>query len=306
MTNFGQILITGGTGTFGNAFTKRVLDEELADRVKIFSRDEKKQLDMRIAFNDDPRLRFYLGDVRGRLSLRRAMQGVDVIVHAAALKQVDRSALDLFEFIDTDVIGTRNVLESAHDAGVKKALILSTDKAVSSSTPYGSCKSLAEWQAVSGNIFGSCRSSAARWGNVLGSRGSVLELWAKQLRDHGVVRITDPAMTRFWLAIDEAVDLVLLALERMGGGEIFIPKGVKRMRTVDLLHEHFPDAPIEIVGKRSYEKVHELLVASEEVDRLRDCGDVYVLQPLHVRWEPGPYGADFPAVLADFQYRSDM
>lgn len=296
------ILITGGTGSFGNAFTRRVLDERLAERVVIYSRDEKKQQDMRARFND-PRLRFYLGDVRDYRALRRAVQEVDAVIHASALKQVDRSALDIREFIKTNIGGTANVIEACHDRGVRKLVVLSTDKACASSTPYGATKSVSEWLAIAGNVYGVTRSCAVRYGNIIGSRGSVLELWQKQA-EHGAIRITDPQMSRFWMPLSSAVDLVLLALDRTGGGEIFIPKDVEHLSIVDLARSAFPDCRIEYTGKRSYEKIAEWLVAPEEVDRLHDCGDVYVLAPLHVRWTPGPWGTDYPLVAEDFQYTS--
>lgn len=299
------ILITGGTGTFGNAFTEHILSNRLADRVIIFSRDEKKQQEMRARFAD-PRLRFYLGDVRDRRRLRRAFAGVDAVVHAAALKQVDRSALDIMEFIATNAIGTKNVLEVAHDCGVGKVVVLSTDKACASITPYGATKALAEWQAVAANIYGPTRSCAVRYGNIIGSRGSVLELWQRQAESGKPLVITDDQMTRFWMPIEDAVKLVLLALERTGGGEIFIPYCVKRGKVIQLAARHFPGSEIIVTGeKRSYEKIHEELVTPEEVDRCHDCGDVYVLAPMHVRWEPGPWGVDYPLVAPDFQYRSD-
>jgi len=299
-----NILITGGTGTFGNAFTERMLTDNLAERVTIFSRDEKKQLDMRVKFND-ARLRFYLGDVRDRWRLKRAFEGVDVVIHGAALKQVDRSAQDILEFIATNTIGTKNVLEAAHDADVGKVVVLSTDKACASATPYGATKSLAEWLAIGANVYGPTRSCAVRYGNVVGSRGSVLELWAGQAAQGNPLTITDDKMTRFWMPIRQAVDLVLLALERMGGGEIFIPKHVTKSRVIQFASMHFPGSEIQVTGeKRSYEKTHEWLVAPEEADRCHDCGDVYVLTPLHVRWSPGPYGLDFPLVERGFCHGS--
>jgi UDP-N-acetylglucosamine 4,6-dehydratase len=303
---YDTLLITGGTGSFGRAFTRRLLEGSLARRVVIFSRDEKKQGDMRADFNDE-RLRFYLGDVRDRDRLRRAFRNVEAVIHAAALKQVDRSALDIMEFKRTIIDGTENVIEAAHDCGVAKVITLSTDKAVESVTPYGSCKSVAEWLTIAGNVYGDTRSCAVRYGNILGSRGSVLETWQRQ-RDNGeALTITSLEMTRFWLDIGEAVDLVLLALERTGGGEVFIPKGVGRSSVADLARAHFPGVGFNVIGKRCYEKTHEALVAAEEADRLRDCGDVYVLlpHPATVRWRPGPWGASGSPVGAGFSYRSD-
>lgn len=300
MTN---LLITGGTGTFGHAFTAHALTNNLYNRIVVLSRDEKKQQEMRAEFNDS-RLRFLLGDVRDVDRLEMALQGIDIVIHAAALKQVDRSALDIIEFINTNVNGTRNVIQAAHRCNVKKLVVLSTDKACASTTPYGATKSLAEWLAIAGNVYGPARSCAVRYGNIIGSRGSVLETWERQSEAGQSITITDERMTRFWMTIEAAVDLVLLALNRMGGGEIFIPKGIQHGGVLQFARSHFQDAYITQVGKRSYEKVHEMLVSPEEVDRLRDCGDVYVLLPEHVRWKPGPYGMDGQPVPPDFQYRS--
>lgn len=301
----GTVLVTGGTGTFGRAFARRVLDDELATRVIVYSRDELKQAQMEAEFSD-ARLRFYLGDVRDRDQLRRAFRGVDTVVHAAALKRVDRSALDMMEFIKTNVLGTMNVIEAAHDRDVKRVVVLSTDKAVESVTPYGACKAIAEWLAISGNVYGDTHICAVRYGNIVGSRGCVLDTWRRQYEAGEPLTITDDRMTRFWLRIEQAVDLVLLALERTGGGEIFIPKGVDRGRVVSLARRYFPDAEFVETGKRSYEKINEVLVAVEEADRLVECDDCYVLEPMHVRWEPGPFGATSGSPVGkDFQYRSN-
>lgn len=298
------LLITGGTGTFGHAFTRHALDVMLAERIVILSRDEKKQADMRREFNDC-RLRFFLGDVRDQARLERAFQDVDTVIHAASLKMVDRSGDDADEFFKTICLGTLNVIEAAHKAGVKKVVALSTDKAVQSTTPYGAFKSAAEWLLVSGNAWGPAKFSCVRYGNVLDSRGSVLEIWRNQIACNKPLTITDPNMTRFWLTLQQAIDLVILAVERMNGGEIFIPKNVMRSTMREFAHEHFPDAEMRVIGKRSYEKTHECLVADEERDRLRDCGDCYVLLPHSARWGPGPYGRDMPRAGGDFQYRSD-
>jgi UDP-N-acetylglucosamine 4,6-dehydratase len=304
-TKLGTVLVTGGTGTFGQAFARKVLDDNLVDRLIVFSRDEAKQARMAAEFAD-PRLVMRLGDVRDQERLALAFQGVDRVVHAAALKQVDRSALDIMEFVKTNIYGTQNVITAAHTAKVFKVLILSTDKAVSSSTPYGATKSVAEWLAVAGNVYGSAKIATCRYGNVIGSRGSVLETWNRQYMAGEPLPITDERMTRFWIGIWDAVDLALLALNRMCGGEIFIPKDLNRSRIVDFAQQHFLNPEFMEVGKRSYEKIHEVLVASEEVDRLVDCGDVYVLLPMHVRWSPGPYGVEEGVPVEEgFEYRSD-
>jgi UDP-N-acetylglucosamine 4,6-dehydratase len=299
-----SILITGGTGTFGQAFVERALSDDLADRIVIFSRDEKKQQDMQAQFGDS-RLRFLLGDVRDRERLTRAFQGVEAVITAAALKQIQRSGSEADEYYKTLCGGALNVIEAAHRADVKKVVALSSDKAAAASTPYGSFKYTAEFLFIGGCIWGPAKFAMCRYGNILGSRGSVLEIWKRQREAGQPLTLTDPEMTRFWMPIEHAVDLVLLALERMNGGEIFIPKDVQRGKVITLMRTAHPEAEVEIIGKRSYEKRHEVLCAPEEVDRLHDCGDVYVLTPMHVRWEPGPYGMDAPLVPADFQYRSD-
>lgn len=301
---FVNLLVTGGTGTFGRAFTRHALDVMLAERIVILSRDEKKQADMKREFSDG-RLRFFLGDVRDKTRLVRAFQGIGTVIHAAALKQIDRSASDADEFFKTICLGTLNMIEAAHQVGVEKIIALSTDKAVESTTPYGSFKSAAEHLLINANAWGPAKFSCIRYGNVLDSRGSVLEIWRNQVACGKPLAITDPEMTRFWMTAQQAVDLAILALERMNGGEIFIPKNVKRSTIKELAREHFPDIETRVAGKRSYEKTHECLVADEERDRLRDCGDCYVLLPWAARWKPGPYGGDMPKVNGDFQYRSD-
>ena len=299
-----NLLITGGTGSFGNAFTERVLNDNFFDRIVIFSRDEKKQQEMRRRFNDS-RLRFFLGDVRDRERLTRAFCGVDYVVHAAALKQVDRSGEAFDEFVKTNALGSLNVVRAAHLAGVQKVVGLSTDKACAPSTPYGVSKATMEWLFVGGSAWGDCRFCCTRYGNIINSRGGVMEIWQNQVNAGQKITITDPTMTRFWMTLEQSVNLVLLALDRMRGGEIFVPKDIKRGSIDELVTSYFPDHPSYVIGKRSYEKQHERLIAREEADRVRDCGDVYVIQPLHVRWAPEPYGADMPSVPDGFEYRSD-
>lgn len=305
----GTCLVTGGTGTFGQAFARRVLDDNLVDRLVVYSRDELKQARMEAELAD-PRLRFFLGDVRDREQLRRAFRGVDTVVHAAAYKQVQRSALDILEFVGVNVGGTVNVTQAAHDCDVKKVVFLSSDKACSSATPYGATKSIGEWIAINSNVYGSARIITTRYGNVLGSRGSVIELWRRQIEEGQLPKITNPNMTRFWITIEDAVELVLLALERGRGGEVFIPKGIRRGKIVDLLHEYHSGSDYEVIGKRAYEKTAEELISAEEADRVVDCGDVYVLLPYLglVRWHPLPYGVlegEGKPVPARFSYRSD-
>ncbi len=298
-----QILITGGTGTFGHAFTKHSLEHSLHSRIVILSRDEKKQQDMRSRFNDK-RLRFLLGDVRDEARLVRAFQDVDIIIHAAALKQIQRSGQEIDEFNATNVLGSLNVINAAIKAGVPKSVFLSSDKACAPSTPYGTSKQMMEWAAIGANAWGHSRFACTRYGNILDSRGSVLELWRRQVALGLPLQVTDPTMTRFWMSIQDAVDLVLLAMDKMRGGEVFIPKNVNRSSVGALAEKHHPGWPLETIGKRSYEKQHEVLVSPDEADRVRDCGGVYVLYPEHVRWEPRPYGKNLPRAAQGFSYGS--
>jgi UDP-N-acetylglucosamine 4,6-dehydratase len=257
-------------------------------------------------FNNDPRLRIQIGNVRDPDRLCRVFQGVDCVVHAASLKQVDRSAEQADEFHETICNGARNVIRAAHASGVKRVVALSTDKAVESVVAYGSFKSSAEHLFIGGNAWGSCKFALVRYGNILDSRGSVLETWRERAKAGKPLQVTDERMTRFWMDIWEAVDLVCLALDRMRGGEIFIPKGVQRTSIMDLLQVYHSGKPYRRTGKRGAEKIHECLVATEERDRLRDCGDVYVLLPADVKWEPGPYGTEGEPVPDDFEYRSSI
>jgi len=208
-----KILITGGTGTFGNAFVKHSLKYNLYSRIVILSRDEVKQGNMQARFND-PRLRFFLGDVRDRDRLIRAFDGVDAVIHAAALKQVNRSGEAFDEFHATNAIGSSNVIHAAIQTGVPRVVFLSSDKACEPSTPYGTSKSVMEWFAVGANAWGHSRFACTRYGNIVDSRGSVLELWRARAEQGLPLQITDPNMTRFWMSIQDAVDLVLLTLDR--------------------------------------------------------------------------------------------
>ena len=219
------ILLTGGTGSFGNAFVARALAQWPDATIRVFSRDELKQSEMQERFDDD-RVRYFIGDVRDRRRLTRAAQGADVIVHAAAMKQVPASEYNPFEAVQTNVIGAQNVVDAAIDAGVRHVVALSTDKAVNPVNLYGATKLCAEKIIVQGNAYASgsqTRLSCVRYGNVVGSRGSVVPLFRRQIGE-GRFTITDERMTRFWITLDQAVDLVLYAFDHMVGGEVFIPK----------------------------------------------------------------------------------
>src|SRR5512145_3195869 len=220
------VLVTGGTGSFGKKFTKILLEEKQPKKVIIFSRDELKQHEMQVGGFNDPRLRYFIGDVRDRERLVRAMHGVDIVVHAAALKQVPACEYNPMEAVKTNIVGTSNVVEAALDAGVQKVLALSTDKAVNPVNLYGATKLAAEKLTVQSNNYASgtsTRYSCVRYGNVVGSRGSVVPVFLKQ-RATGAVTITDERMTRFWLSLDQGVRFVMDCIEQMEGGEVFVPK----------------------------------------------------------------------------------
>ena len=257
-----KILITGGTGSFGSNFAKFLLKNTQADKIIIFSRDEYKQhqLEQEIA---DVRLRLFLGDVRDLPRLQRALSGVDIVIHAAALKQVPALEYNPYEAIKTNVLGSQNVIEAALDQGVEKVLLISTDKAVQPINLYGSTKLSAEKLFVAGNSYGVKKTlfSVVRYGNVFGSRGSIIETLQKN--NGGKVKLTDPEMTRFWITLDQSFELVNFALENMEGGEIFIPK-IPSMKVIDLFEAIAPGAEKEIIGIRPGEKLHEILLTEDE------------------------------------------
>jgi UDP-N-acetylglucosamine 4,6-dehydratase len=275
-----RILITGGTGSFGHAFVRRMLATQEDCTLCVFSRDELKQYEMARQFGDDPRLRFFIGDVRDRDRLQRAMNGIDLVVHAAALKHVPVCEFNPAEAVKTNILGSQNVVDAAIDAGVPRTVALSTDKAVNPVNLYGASKLCAEKLFVHGNVYAGpqdTRFSCVRYGNVMGSRGSVIPLFQKQALS-GSLTITDRRMTRFWLSLDSAVDLVLHAVSEMKGGEIFVPK-IPSMRVVDLARAIAPNAKIEEVGRRPGEKLHEVLLTAEESRNTEDQGRHFVIRP---------------------------
>ncbi len=275
-----KILLTGGTGSFGQAFVRRVLADRKDCTIRVYSRDELKQYEMARAFGQDPRLRFFIGDVRDRSRLDRAMHGIDLVVHAAALKHVPICEFNPAEAVKTNIEGSQNVIDAAIDAGVRRTVALSTDKAVNPVNLYGATKLCAEKLFVHGNVYAGGRDirfSCVRYGNVMGSRGSVIPLFRRQA-ESGVLTITDRAMTRFWLSLEEAVDLVLEAVGEMKGGEIFVPK-IPSMRIMDLARAIAPTARIDEVGRRPGEKLHEVLLTAEESRCAIDFGRHYVVTP---------------------------
>ncbi|MEZ4290966.1 MAG: UDP-N-acetylglucosamine 4,6-dehydratase (inverting) [Myxococcota bacterium] len=298
------MLVTGGTGSFGQAFVRSVLDSREDCTIRVFSRDELKQYDMAQAMGHDPRLRFFIGDVRDADRLARAMHGIDLVVHAAALKHVPICEFNPAEAVKTNIQGSQNVVDAAIDAGVRRTVALSTDKAVNPVNLYGATQLCAEKLFVHGNVYAGARDirfSCVRYGNVMGSRGSVIPLFRRQA-ESGVLTITDRRMTRFWLSLDEAVGLVLHAVGEMRGGEIFVPK-IPSMRIVDLARAMAPTARIDEVGRRPGEKLHEVLLTAEESRNAVDVGRHYVVMP-DAGGDPEPTVAG--RVLPDgFVYSSD-
>ena len=279
------ILITGGTGSFGKKFTKILLEEKRPKKIIVFSRDELKQHEMKMQGYDHPSMRYFIGDVRDRERLVRAMNGVDIVVHAAALKQVPACEYNPMEAIKTNIMGTSNVVEAALDAGVQKAMTISTDKAVNPVNLYGATKLAAEKLTVQSNAYAagtSTRYSCVRYGNVVGSRGSVVPLFLKQ-RASGSVTITDERMTRFWLSLEQGVRFVMDCIEQMEGGEVFVPK-IPSTKVVDLASAIAPDARLNIIGIRPGEKLHEVLISQDEARNTIELDRMYVIQPTEAIW----------------------
>ena len=279
------VLVTGGTGSFGKQFVRTMLDEYHPKKIIIFSRDELKQHEMRLAGFDHPSLRYFIGDIRDRDRLYRAMQGVDVVVHAAALKQVPACEYNPMEAIKTNIMGTSNVVEAALDAGVQKVLALSTDKAVNPVNLYGATKLAAEKLVVQSNAYAGGRATryaCVRYGNVVGSRGSVGPVFLRQ-RESGKLTITDDRMTRFWLSLEEGVHFVISCIEQMEGGEVFVPK-IPSMKVIDLAKAIAPEAEIEVIGIRPGEKLHEVLISEDEARTTVELDEMFVVQPAQALW----------------------
>jgi UDP-N-acetylglucosamine 4,6-dehydratase len=275
-----NILITGGTGTFGREFVRWLLEKEEPKRIIIFSRDELKQHDMRTSGYDDERIRFFIGDVRDKERLRRALHGVDIVIHAAALKQVPSCEYNPYEAVKTNIIGTQNVIEAAIDARVERVMAISTDKACMPTNTYGTSKAMLEKLVINGNAYASrtkTRFSCIRYGNVTGSRGSVVPLMIKQRDEGQPITITDVRMTRFWLQPEKACEIVAKAIEIMHGGEIFIPK-IPSIRILDLKRAIAPESETKYIGIREGEKLHESLVGEQEAPLTIDTGDFFIIE----------------------------
>ena len=299
------VLVTGGTGSFGKKFVELMLREYHPKRLVIFSRDELKQHEMRGAGFDHPSLRYFIGDVRDAARLERALAGVTVVVHAAALKQVPACEYNPFEAIQTNIMGGRNVIDAAINQGVRRILALSTDKAVNPINLYGATKLCAEKMFVQANAYAGgqdTRFCCARYGNVVGSRGSVIPVFLEQ-RKRGKITITDPRMTRFWITLDQGAHFVIRCLEQMHGGEIFVPK-IASMRMVDLADTIAPGCEIDVIGIRPGEKLHEVLVSEDEARNTVEVEDMYIIQPSHPWWR-GSNWKNARALPEGFRYTSD-
>ncbi|MEK9197492.1 UDP-N-acetylglucosamine 4,6-dehydratase (inverting) [Ureibacillus sp. FSL E2-3493] len=277
------VLVTGGTGSFGKKFVRKALDSNVK-KIIIFSRDELKQYEMKQEF-DDSRLRFFIGDVRDKERLYRAFDGVDIVIHAAAMKHVDACEYNPFEAIKTNIHGAQNIVEAAIDRGVEKVIALSTDKACSPVNLYGATKLASDKLFVAANAYvgdKKTRFSVVRYGNVVGSRGSVVPFF-KKIRHTGVLPVTDERMTRFWITLDQGVQFVLDNLERMHGGEIFVPK-IPSMKVVDLAKAIAPECEIKIIGIRPGEKLHEAMIMEDDARHTIEFEDYYVIQPEFPWW----------------------
>jgi len=298
------VLITGGTGSFGRAFARRLLDEFAPRKVIILSRDEQKHYAMEREMND-PRLRFFVGDIRDKARLCRAFTGVDLVVHAAAMKHVHISEYNPIEAIRTNVDGAANVIDAALERDVARVVALSTDKAVSPVNLYGATKLCMEKLFVAANSYsgeGGTQFDLVRYGNVVGSKGSVVPLFLKQ-RETGRLTVTEGDMTRFWIGMSRAIDLVLLALKEGLGGEVFIPK--LPACTVDVLTQAMaPGLPIDHIGIRPGEKMHETLITADESHNAVEYGNYYVIRPNFVSWACKPRTTGTPTERR-FSYASD-
>jgi len=298
-----SVLITGGTGSFGRAFVRTVLAEHRPARVIVYSRDELKQSEMQYQ-EPDSRLRFFLGDVRDLDRLKRACRNVDVIVHAAALKQVPAAEYNPFECIRTNVLGAQNVIEAALDSGVERVIALSTDKAANPINLYGATKLCSDKLFIAGNAYAGgrgVRMAVVRYGNVVGSRGSVVPLF-RQLRESGELPITDPRMTRFLITLQQGVRFVLDSIRRTWGGELFVPK-IPSADIVSIAQALAPTAELKPVGIRPGEKLNEMMISEDDARRCIDMGEFYVLRPQFSWWPERRLTGT--AVPEGFSYRSD-
>ena len=305
-----RVLITGGTGSFGQALVKALLTRANPAAIIVLSRDEMKQWYMAEKFDHHEKLRFFIGDVREYQRLRRAFADVDFVIHAAATKIITAAEYNPFECIKTNVYGAENVINAAIDCGVQNVVALSTDKACSPINLYGASKLASDKLFVAGNAYAAKQTklSVVRYGNVMGSRGSVIPFFLQLSKNNPYRKfpITDIRMTRFMISLDEAIDLVILALEKMIGGEIFIKK-IPSMKVIEIAQAIDPDREIEIVGIRPGEKLHEEMIVPDDARNTIDCGDYYVITPDHPFWDrDSEMQNSNQLVEPNFHYRSDI
>lgn len=305
-----NILITGGTGSFGRAFVRRILERHKPLRIVVFSRDELKQYEMQQTFNA-PCMRYFIGDVRDRERLNRALSGINIVVHAAALKQVPAAEYNPIECIKTNIMGAENIVNACIDQKVQRVIALSTDKAVNPANLYGATKLCSDKLFVAGNHLagaGNTRFAVVRYGNVIGSRGSVVPLFKKIKERNEKFPITDPRMTRFWIKLSDGAGFVEKCLTMMRGGEIFIPK-IPSMKIVDLARAISPDTEHEIVGIRPGEKLHELLLTKDDSRHTLEFKTFFVIMPSTHLWDSSRSlnydNQDGVAVAPGFEYASD-
>lgn len=301
-----HILVTGGTGSFGKKFIEVMMKEYHPARLIVYSRDELKQHEMRMAGFDHPDLRYFIGDIRDLPRLRRALNGVDLVVHAAALKQVPACEYNPMEAVKTNILGSSNVVDAALDAGVEKVLALSTDKAVNPVNLYGATKLAAEKLMIQSNAYAggmTTRFSCVRYGNVVGSRGSVVPLFLQQ-REQGEITLTDDRMTRFWISLEQGVHFVIRCIEDMHGGEVFVPK-IPSMKMTDLAKAIAPNAQIRTIGIRPGEKLHEVLISEDEARTTVELKDMFVVQPPAALWFGYYWSAKGKPLPDGFHYASD-
>jgi UDP-N-acetylglucosamine 4,6-dehydratase len=300
-----SLLITGGTGSLGKALLTHLLKNTKCERIAIYSRDELKQAHLKEQFGNEPRLRWFLGDIRDKDRLKRALHRVDFVVHAAALKQVDTGEYNPMEFIKTNVLGSQNVIEAAIDAGVKKVIALSTDKASSPINLYGATKLTADKLFVAANNYSisyGTSFSVVRYGNVMGSRGSVIPFFQKLAREGNPLPLTDIRMTRFWISIQQAVEFVMDSFNLMSGGELYVPR-IPSMKLIDLAEAISPGTKITEIGMRPGEKLHEEMISADDSRRTLLLDNRYVVMPVVAEWGfVQPSGLLMPEGHA---YRSD-
>ena len=309
MLNDKTILITGGTGSFGKKCTEIILKNFKPEKLIIFSRDELKQLEMSQIFSDKdyPCIRYFIGDVRDKERLHRAFDGVDYVIHTAALKQVPTAEYNPFETIKTNILGAENIINIAIDKEVKKVIALSTDKAASPINLYGATKLCSDKLFIAGNVYSgwhATRFSVVRYGNVVGSRGSVIPFF-KKIRETGTLPITDPRMTRFWITIEQSVQFVLKCLELMQGGELFVPK-IPSMNIMDLARAIAPKCEHKIIGIRPGEKLHEVMITKDDSRHTLEFEDYYIVEPEFHWWSnEGHIANGGKPVKEDFKYASN-